>query len=139
MVLVNHLEQQRHFNENIEKIWLFYHGHFQRTNATLVLAIFYPNYNQITLAVFTIGDCFVALLVGTFTLITPYRLEKNLFMVKSLITIFLSSIIFMRLFAASKVPFINQLHIPYRGLWQQANLFFLYLPFLLIVLNDRNR
>lgn len=80
------------------------------------------------------GAGFIALLVGTFLLIRLYSLENRTSLVKSLWLIFLLSSIFMLLFALPRIPIIDQLHLPYRGLWQRANLLFLYLPFLITAL-----
>ncbi|MGC6769141.1 DUF998 domain-containing protein [Enterococcus sp. LJL51] len=84
------------------------------------------------------GAGFLALLIGTFILIRLYSLEMNRFMVVVLFITFLISSVFMLLFAAPKIPFLLQLPIPYRGLWQRANLFFLYLPFVLVAIQHQN-
>lgn len=78
------------------------------------------------------GLGFVALLVGTLILIRLYYLEKNPFMVTVLPLIFIISALFMLLFSAPRIPVIDRVHIPYRGLWQRGNLLFLYLPFFIV-------
>ncbi|MGX7243234.1 DUF998 domain-containing protein [Enterococcus quebecensis] len=78
------------------------------------------------------GAGFVALLLAILILIKLYRVENHHSFVTKLIIIFIISACFMFLFAAPKIPIINQLNIPYRGLWQRVNLLFLYLPFLFV-------
>lgn len=115
---------------------------------------------SISIAVYAIGDClftalfdrsletdfnlaseihdygsgvgFVSFLIGTFLLIRLYQVEKDFFMCKLLLSVFILSSIFMILFAAPRIPFIASLNIPYRGLWQRLNLIFLYLPFFIV-------
>lgn len=82
------------------------------------------------------GAGFVALLIGTALLFKLYSLEEKHFMVTIIPIIFVISCVLMLLFALPKIPIIDQLHVPYRGLWQQANLFFLYLPFLLAAIES---
>lgn len=123
---------------------------------------------SITIAIFSIGDClvtaifdrttntaqldvealihdylsgvgFIALLMATFFLIKLYTLEHHYLFVRILIVIFFCSCFFMFLFAAPKIPLVTQLHIPYRGLWQRANLLFLYLPFFLVAIKNLDR
>lgn len=82
------------------------------------------------------GAGFVALLIAIFLLIKLYLFEKNRLAIRVLSTLFILSAWFMFLFAAPKIPIIRELHIPYRGLWQRANLLFLYLPFFFVALNN---
>lgn len=85
------------------------------------------------------GAAFVALLVGTFLLIRLYYLEHNHLMVMALPIIFVLSMIFMFLFAMPKIPIISQFQVSHRGLWQRLNLYFLYLPFVLVALGGISR
>ncbi|WP_339101906.1 DUF998 domain-containing protein [Candidatus Enterococcus clewellii] len=80
------------------------------------------------------GIGFVALLIGTALLFRLYSLENKHFMVTIIPIIFIISLLFMLLFALPKIPILNQVHVPYRGLWQRGNLLFLYLPFLFVAL-----
>lgn len=80
------------------------------------------------------GVGFVALLIGTFILIWLYKLEQKWVMVGLLPLIFFISSIFMILFALPKIPIISNFQVSHRGLWQRLNLFFLYLPFLMVAL-----
>lgn len=82
------------------------------------------------------GLGFVALLIAVYILTKLYNLEKEQLAVQLFLIIFLLSICFMLLFAAPKIPIINQVRIPYRGLWQRLNLLFLYLPFFLVSLKS---
>ena len=82
------------------------------------------------------GAGFVALLLAVYILIKLYKVEKRYLFVQILIIIFILSVCFMILFAAPKIPIVNQIPIPYRGLWQRLNLLFLYLPFLLVSLKN---
>ncbi len=83
------------------------------------------------------GAGFVALLFGTFFLIVLYYLEQEKKTVQLFSIIFILSSIFMFFFALPKIPFLAT-EIPYRGLWQRLNLFFLYLPFLITAIKNRN-
>lgn len=136
-----------------------FYERFKSTSQTLTIWL------SISLAIFSIGDClvtvlfdrttnaaqidiealihdylsgagFIALLMATFFLIRLYALESSHLFVRILIFILILSACFMFLYAAPKIPIINQFHIPYRGLWQRANLFFLYLPFFLVALKN---
>ncbi|WP_368252347.1 DUF998 domain-containing protein [Enterococcus sp. 2201sp1_2201st1_B8_2201SCRN_220225] len=82
------------------------------------------------------GAGFVALLLGTFLLIGLFYLEGNSPMVVTLILVFVLSGIFMVLFAMPKIPLLNAFQVSHRGLWQRLNLFFLYLPFVLVSLKS---
>lgn len=82
------------------------------------------------------GAGFMALLVGTFLLIWLFYLERNQFMVISLIVIFILSSIFMFLFSMPKIPIIKAFQISHRGLWQRLNLLFLYLPFFWVAIKN---
>ncbi|WP_086313290.1 hypothetical protein A5821_000795 [Enterococcus sp. 7F3_DIV0205] len=82
------------------------------------------------------GIGFIALLIATFILMKLYGLEKNYLFVQKLRIIFIITICFMLLFAAPKIPLVNKIPIPYRGLWQRTNLLFLYLPFFLVALKN---
>lgn len=82
------------------------------------------------------GAGFVALLIGTALLFKLYSIENNHLMVTIIPIIFVISLVLMLLFALPKIPIINQVHIPYRGLWQRGNLLFLYLPFFLTALES---
>lgn len=121
-------------------------------------------YLSISIAIYAIGDClftaifdrslkldfnlaseihdygsgigFVSFLIGTFILIRLYRLEKNYFMCRLFVLIFILSSICMILFAAPRIPLIASLDIPYRGLWQRLNLTFLYLPFFIVSIKN---
>lgn len=84
------------------------------------------------------GAGFVALLIGTFLLIKLYHMEQNTWMVILLPIIFVLSSIFMFLFALPKIPFVSEFQVAHRGLWQRLNLFFLYLPFLLVAIGNLN-
>lgn len=82
------------------------------------------------------GVGFVALLIGTGLLFKLHTLENNHLMVTTIPMIFIISSLLMLLFALPRIPIIDQLHIPYRGLWQRLNLLFLYLPFLLTAIES---
>lgn len=82
------------------------------------------------------GAGFLALLIGTGLLYRLYSLEENHLMVTVIPIIFVISALLMLLFALPRIPIIDQLHIPYRGLWQRANLLFLYLPFFLAAIES---
>lgn len=84
------------------------------------------------------GAGFVALLLGTFFLIVLYYLEQEKKTVKAFIIIFILSTIFIFLFSLPKIPILST-EIPYRGLWQRLNLFFLYLPFLITAVKNCNK
>ncbi|MFD2305494.1 DUF998 domain-containing protein [Enterococcus termitis] len=138
-----------------------FYERFKRTSLPLAKSL------SIMMGIFAIGDClitglfdrstdptaidiealihdyasgigFVALFIGIFLLINLYSIEKKHVYVWNFVLIFILSGIFMILFAAPKIPLIEQFHIPYRGLWQRANLFFLYLPFLVVALNKQS-
>lgn len=81
------------------------------------------------------GAGFLALLLGTLLLIWLYYQEHNQFMVVSLVLIFLLASLFMLLFAMPKLPIIKAFQVTHRGLWQRLNLFFLYLPYVLVSLS----
>lgn len=81
------------------------------------------------------GAGFLALLLGTLLLIWLYYQEHNQFMVVSLVLIFLLASLFMLLFAMPKLPIIKAFQVAHRGLWQRLNLFFLYLPYVLVSLS----
>ncbi|ALS00518.1 hypothetical protein ATZ33_03765 [Enterococcus silesiacus] len=78
------------------------------------------------------GAGFVALLIAIFLLIKLYILEENQLAIRGLFIVFILSACFMFLFAEPKIPIVRELQIPYRGLWQRANLLFLYLPFFFV-------
>lgn len=127
-------------------------------------SVIFSKWLSIMIAIFALGDCictsifdrstgtefnlagliheyasglgFIAFLVGTFILIKLYLLENNQSMVIFLIIIFIISTLFMILFASPNIPILKTMNIPYRGLWQRANLFFLYLPFLVVAIKD---
>lgn len=80
------------------------------------------------------GAGFVALLAGTFILIKLYHLERNRLMLTLLPIIFVIAMIFMFLFAMPKIPIISQFQVSHRGLWQRLNLYFLYLPYMMVSL-----
>ncbi|MGX7148955.1 DUF998 domain-containing protein [Enterococcus ureasiticus] len=82
------------------------------------------------------GAGFVSLLIAIYLLIKLYRIEKKPLFVQTLIIIFILSVCFIFLFAAPKIPIVNQVNIPYRGLWQRLSLLFLYLPFFLVALKN---
>lgn len=82
------------------------------------------------------GVGFVALLIAIFLLIRLYILEENQLAIRGLFIVFIISAFFMFLFAAPKIPVVRALHIPYRGLWQRANLLFLYLPFFFVAIKN---
>lgn len=85
---------------------------------------------------FASGVGFIALLMGNILLISLFYLEKNPFWVITLLGIFFLASAFMILFALPKIPIINTYQVAHRGLWQRLNLFFLYLPFLLVSLKS---
>ncbi len=82
------------------------------------------------------GAGFTALLAATFLLILLYKMENNSFVVRTFTLIFILSLCLLLLYAAPKLPGLNTLNIPYRGLWQRLNLLFLYLPFFFVALKN---
>ena len=88
---------------------------------------------------FASGVGFIALLVGNVLLIGAFYLEEKPVWTIVLGIILLLSLICMLLFASPKIPLVNTLQVTQRGLWQRLNLFFLYLPFLLVSLAQIRR
>lgn len=78
------------------------------------------------------GVGFVALLVNTFLLIMLYARQQQFLMVKIVSVIFALSSICMLFFASPRIPLVRKIDVHYRGFWQRLNLFFLYLPLLII-------
>lgn len=74
----------------------------------------------------------LALLLGTCLLIWFFYLEKNGPMVISLIIICILSSSFLVLFSMPKIPLLKEYQVAHRGLWQRLNLFFSYLPYVLV-------
>lgn len=79
------------------------------------------------------GVGFVALLMTTVLFIRLYLLEHNRLLSLVLLVIFFLSGICMLVFASPRIPIIRRINVSYRGFWQRANLFFLYLPLLIVV------
>ncbi|MHC5229514.1 DUF998 domain-containing protein [Enterococcus sp. LJL99] len=133
-----------------------FYAHFYSTSPTIALWI------GITIVLFGIGDCiftaifdrvetsnfsiqgalhdygsgvgFVALLINTFLLVMLYARQQQFLMVKIVSVIFALSSICMIFFASPRIPLVRRIDIHYRGFWQRANLFFLYLPLLIIAI-----
>lgn len=133
-----------------------FYSHFYSTSSTIALWV------GVTIVLFGVGDCiftaifdrvetssfsiqgalhdygsgvgFVALLVNTFLLISLYVKQQHFFMVKIVSVIFVLSSICMIFLASPRIPIIRKIDVHYRGFWQRANLFFLYLPLLIIAI-----
>ncbi|MCH4177740.1 MAG: DUF998 domain-containing protein [Streptococcaceae bacterium] len=75
------------------------------------------------------GISLVAILLGIIILIRLYHLEDNQLMTRLFIAILFLANLALILFAAPKLPIIDQLHLSYRGLNQKVVLYLLFSPF----------
>ncbi|MBS7577123.1 MULTISPECIES: DUF998 domain-containing protein [unclassified Enterococcus] len=75
------------------------------------------------------GISLIAIFLGILVLIILYHFEDNQLMTRAFIIILILAGLTMLLFAAPRLPLINQLHLPYRGLTQKILLYLLFSPF----------
>ena len=87
---------------------------------------------QIALSDYASSAGLLALLASLALLTRLYRLEKNPFMSTVLPLMLVIALVSTLLFAIPRIPIINQLHFPYRGLWQRGSLLFTQVPFVIV-------
>ena len=132
---------------------------FKQTNKSLSIAL------SIMIGLYALGDCiltgvfarsstgealtigqqihdyasgvgFVALLIGIAILISLYRIESNKPIEKLLEVLLIVSFIFMIIYSNKRLPILNVLDIPFRGLWQRLNLFAMYAPYIILAIES---